>query len=363
MALSANRFPPALEAQFRATRLAALAEINSTTYGYVAGLVLLFSAWDWFVDPINWNQALVVRAAGAVVILASGFLQRVSARVDWAPAIAKARYAAAVLGVAGALAVLKDGYVVGVAGLVAVMLSGPYIAIDRRDLLMLNAVPLLGIAVIMIAAGLTRFAVINASVFITLAVAVSLLLARVFEASNRRAFLLEQELTHEARTDSLTGLCNRRALEEIAVAELARGTRNDTTLAVILCDVDYFKRINDRHGHGIGDRAICAVAERLLSVMREGEALGRWGGEEFLAVLPNTSAGPAGAVAERMRAAVEALPISMVPEIRVTVSLGVASVSGPHGNASDAWNAIVKAADDAMYRGKADGRNRVIVAS
>ncbi|MEO6066039.1 MAG: GGDEF domain-containing protein [Lysobacterales bacterium] len=363
MPFHTSRFPPSLEAQFRAARIAAQAEINGTTYWFVAGLVMLFSWWDWFVDPTNWKRALVVRTAGAAVVLASGIVQRVSGRPGWAPTIARVRHAAAVLAVAGALAVLKDGYIVGVAGLIAVMLSGPYIAIDRRDLLVLNAVPLFGTVAIMFFAGLDRFAIINASIFIALAVAVSLLLARVFEASNRRAFLLEQQLTREARTDSLTGLNNRRSLEAMAVTEIARSARDDAPLAVVLCDVDHFKRINDRHGHGIGDRAICAVAERLQSVMREGDALGRWGGEEFLAVLPNTSTRDAGAVAERMRSAVEALPISMVPEIRVTVSLGVAGLSGPHSSFGDAWNAIVKAADDAMYRGKTDGRNRVVVAS
>src|SRR5687768_11235612 len=257
------------EARFRQLRLQALAEINVQTFWLVAGLVMIFSRWDWYVDPANWWPAFLARSVGALVILATGLVQRLSGRVDWAARIAKVRFAAATVAVAGALAMLDRGFVVGIAGLVSVMLTGPYIAIDRRDLVVMNAVPLALIAAIMGAAGLDTFALVNSSVFITLALLVSLLLARVFEASNRRALALELLLTAEARTDALTGLRNRRALEEAAGAEVKRGTRTGTPLSVIICDIDHFKQVNDRHGHDVGDQVIRAVAELLASVARE----------------------------------------------------------------------------------------------
>lgn len=362
MTLAVKRFPPPLEAQFRAIRTAALAEINATTYWLVAFLVMVFALWDRFVDPGNWRSALGIRAAGAALILVSGVVQRVSGRVDWALGLARVRYATAVVAVAGALAVLERGYEVGIAGLVAVLLSGPYIAIDRRDLLVLNAVPLLGIGLVMHAAELDRFTVINSAIFVALALAISLLLARVFEASNRRGFLLEQDLMREARTDGLTGLLNRRALDEVARIELKRSARGGTPLSVILCDVDHFKLVSDRHGHAAGDRAIRAIADCLRGAVRETDALGRWGGEEFLAILPATDAHAAGLLAERMRSLVERADLPLDAALRVTLSLGVAQLA--HGDAAgaDPWGDLVKAADDAMYRAKAAGRNRVVVA-
>jgi diguanylate cyclase (GGDEF)-like protein len=346
------------EASFRAARLAALAQINVTTYPASAAMIMLFSWWDWFVDPVNWRTALAIRSAGSVVIVASGLVQHFSRRIDWAAAIARVRYTAGVLAVAGALAVLEQGYVVGVAGLIAVMLSGPYIALDRRDLLLLNVLPAIVIGAVMYAAGLDRFAVINAWVFIALAIAVSLLLARVFEAANRRTFALEQQLMREARTDALTGLLNRRALEEIAHLELRRSDRADTPMSVILCDIDHFKAVNDRDGHAAGDRVIRAVGERLRAELRETDTFGRWGGEEFIAILPATRVEAARVLAERMRAAIEHEPVGDRADLRVTVSLGIAERA-----AAGAWDVLVKAADDALYRAKAQGRNRVVVAT
>jgi diguanylate cyclase (GGDEF)-like protein len=349
------------EAAFRAQRVEALAQLNGETFWLVALLVLAFSGWDWFVDPRGWDQAFAIRCIGALVILATGLAQRFSGRVEWAPALSKTRFAAAVLAVAAALAVLDRGYLVGIAGLVAVLLSGPYIAIDRRDLMVMNAIPVAGTVIVMAVAGVDRFAAINAAIFIALALVVSLMLGRVFEASNRRAFALEQQLKREARTDALTGLRNRRALEEAAAAELKRAARTNTPLAVILGDVDHFKAINDKHGHDAGDRVIRAVGAHLTAVARESDSLGRWGGEEFLVILPGADEAAAVALAERMRAVIEAAPMPVPEGGRLTISLGVASL--PAGKADAwAWDRLLQRADRSMYRAKKEGRNRVVAA-
>jgi diguanylate cyclase (GGDEF)-like protein len=361
MGAGPGRFTAAAEEQFQASRRTALAEINVQTFWVVAILVMGFSWWDWYIDPGNWPLAFLIRAAGSSVILASGVVQHFSKRVDWAPAIAKIRYTAAVVAVAGALAVLEQGFLVGLAGLVAVLLAGPYIATDRRDLLVMNIVPLLAMGGIVHAAGLSRFVVVNALIFIALAVAVSMLLARVFEAANRSAFALEQELMREARTDALTGLRNRRALEEVADMEIKRCARTGAPLAVILGDIDRFKRVNDSHGHEVGDRVIQAVANHLLAVARETDVLGRWGGEEFLVILPDTNEAAAAAVAERMRAVIENAVIP-VPNLHVTISLGVADLGATLPTDPGRWADMVRRADNAMYRAKEAGRNRVLAA-
>ena len=356
-----GRFPEPLESQFQQSRRTALAEINTQTFWLVALLVMLFSLWDWYVDPVHWATAFAIRATGAAVILATGFLQGISRRVDWAPALAKIRFAASVVAVACALAVLDNGFLVGVAGLVSVLLAGPYIALDRRDLLLMNALPLAAVALIMYLAGIDRFAVVNSTIFLALSVAVSLLLARVFEYSNRRAFTLEQDLMREARTDSLTGLRNRRALEEAADAELKRSARSAAPISVIVCDIDHFKQINDRLGHDAGDRVIRAVAEQLSAVVRATDVLARWGGEEFLAILPQTHPAEAAILAERMRLVVQ--EAAMPAGTHVTISLGVAGLEGTGiPDLPARWDHVVRKADDAMYRAKAAGRNRVVAA-
>jgi diguanylate cyclase (GGDEF)-like protein len=355
-----RRFPAPYEAQFQAARRAALAEVNLTTFWIVALLVMGFSWWDWYVDPANWRSAFVIRSIGSIVILASGLVQRLTEKPDWAPMIAKVRFTAAVLAVAGALAVLDRGYLVGLAGLVAVFLAGPYIATDRRDLMVMNAIPLVATGVIMWAAGLDRFTVINSTIFILLAFATSLLLARVFEQANRSAFALAQELTREARTDALTGLRNRRALEESAETELKRCARTGMPLSVMLGDIDRFKRINDTHGHEVGDKVIKVVAEHLHAVARETDVLGRWGGEEFLLILPDTDERSAAAVAERVRMVIE--NGIMPAALNVTISLGVAGMEAGSVTDPSCWTGLVRRADDAMYRAKAAGRNRVVAA-
>lgn len=353
-------FTPDVEAQFRAQRATALADINATSFWFMAAMLLAFSAWDWFVDDRHWLTALAIRMVGAVIILAGGLTQRLSGRTEWAPLIAKIRFGACVCAIAGALAVLDNGYLVGCAGLVSVVLAGPYVSISRRDLLVLYAVPVTGTAIAMWAGGLDRFTVINTSVFLGMSLMVGLLLAGVLEKSNRYAFALEQALHREARTDSLTGIANRRALEEFGLADLRRARRTGKPTALILFDLDHFKRFNDEYGHETGDRIIRAVVDVLNPVMRAADCVGRWGGEEFLVILSQATGAQAEQLAERMRATLEEATLLESPAVKATISLGV-SAGEPSPGVDDAarWQALLKTADDALYRAKSAGRNRV----
>lgn len=329
--------------------------------GMAGSLILAFSAWDWYVDPSAWSRALVVRLAAVLLIATTGIVQRVSGSLRFAPLIGKVRFLGSILAVVGANAIVHDGFVVGLAGLAAAFQGGPYIVIDRRDYVALIAGPLLLTAVTMALTGVDRFAAVNAWVFIALTIGVGLMLARVFEATNRRAFALEQALKHEARTDALTGLPNRRAMEEFALAELRRQSRTGRSTAVIVCDIDHFKYVNDDRGHDVGDRTIRAVAERLASVIRAGDRVGRWGGEEFLAVLPETTHADAAKLAERMRLAVEHATGLADNAARVTISVGVASAtSGPNAPEPAVLERTLKSADRALYQAKASGRNRIV---
>jgi diguanylate cyclase (GGDEF)-like protein len=165
-----------------------------------------------------------------------------------------------------------------------------------------------------------------------------------------RAFRWTEEQASEARIDALTGLANRRALEEILAAEISRAHRFAHQLAVVLLDLDRFKEINDSFGHAAGDVMLRAVSRLLTSLARQGDTVARWGGEEFVVVLPETDLAGAQRFAERLRRTIEA---HAVGEMRTSASCGVATML-PEDNVEE----LLGAADQALYQAKSNGRNR-----
>lgn len=166
---------------------------------------------------------------------------------------------------------------------------------------------------------------------------------------------LYQELERQAMTDALTGIRNRRTLYEQATHALALAQRHARPLAVLLIDVDKFKQINDRYGHEAGDTALQLLAAALQRALRSEDLCGRLGGEEFVAVLPETDEAAARASAERLRRAVEQLAFDVhgVP-VPLRVSIGVALL-----RAGDDFAGLLRRADMAMYEAKNSGRNCV----
>jgi diguanylate cyclase (GGDEF)-like protein len=147
-------------------------------------------------------------------------------------------------------------------------------------------------------------------------------------------------------------------MQERGLLELKRAKRIAAPASLILCDVDHFKRINDRFGHEAGDAALRTMAKTLRAALRETDLIGRWGGEEFIAVLVETDAPTAREIAERMRAAVASLTFDALAE-RMTISLGVATQS-QIDDVPAAWEALLKDADRHLYRAKREGRDRVV---
>lgn len=169
---------------------------------------------------------------------------------------------------------------------------------------------------------------------------------------------LEQELRRLSTTDALTGLYNRRHLDATLSREFDRTARaGNPPLSIIMIDIDHFKKFNDTHGHDQGDRVLKAVALCLRDSLRQHDVPCRYGGEEFLAILPNTPGEGVGVVAERLRRTVEDL---VVDGLKVTISLGTATF--PELPAKNS-NKLVEAADGALYRSKEQGRNRVTAAT
>ena len=164
-------------------------------------------------------------------------------------------------------------------------------------------------------------------------------------------------ITELARRDPLTGLLNRRALEDLAAHEMARRQREVSPMAVAMADIDHFKCINDRFGHAVGDQVILALAERLRGCFRESNPVARWGGEEFLCLLPNTTVEEAAIAIQRFLAELRDCPIQTEQgPLQVSLTFGLAAVE-------DQLDPALKRADAALYRGKTRGGDRLVIAS
>ncbi len=183
-----------------------------------------------------------------------------------------------------------------------------------------------------------------------LALAALMLLTLLLARPLLRAFRWTEEQASEARIDSLTGLANRRALEEVLAAEISRAQRFTHQLAIVLLDLDRFKEINDSFGHAAGDVMLRAVSRLLTSLARQGDTVARWGGEEFVVVLPETDLAGAQRFAERLRRTIEA---QSVGDMKTSASCGVATML-PEDNVEE----LLRAADQALYQAKTNGRNR-----
>ena len=178
--------------------------------------------------------------------------------------------------------------------------------------------------------------------------------------ANENLSRLNQKLEQISNTDAMTNLANRRHFDETLAKEISRHSRQSIPLALIICDIDYFKQYNDTYGHQQGDKCLRQVANSIRKTSARGEDLvARYGGEEFAVILPNTNEEQASKIAEKIRAHVHDLGLShKTSEIsdHVSVSLGLASVIPDSGTT---MSDLIEDADRALYRAKRDGRNRV----
>ena len=190
------------------------------------------------------------------------------------------------------------------------------------------------------------------------------LIARV--ASGMRILRLEEELMQArvqmealAMHDGLTGLLNRRAIEEFAEAEFNMADRKKQAMSVILLDIDHFKNVNDRFGHKFGDVVLRQVAQTLKEDLRNYDRVGRWGGEEFLLILPDTELKDAVTVAERLRSKIAVVQITLEngETFSIHISLGTACTTGQFQSLAK----LIDAADQALYQAKQSGRDRICV--
>lgn len=176
------------------------------------------------------------------------------------------------------------------------------------------------------------------------------ILSSGYDVTDQRA--LEAKLDWQAHHDPLTGVYNRRRAETLMDAEIRRSRRYDHSFSLILFDIDHFKEVNDQFGHEVGDRILRELTRLVSNRLRDVDMLARWGGEEFLILLPETGKAGAQKIAEDLRSCVAGASFSQVPE--VTISLGTAELE-----AKDSGSTLTKKVDDALYAAKNGGRNQV----
>jgi diguanylate cyclase (GGDEF)-like protein len=175
----------------------------------------------------------------------------------------------------------------------------------------------------------------------------------------RKLIRAQEEIRFQASYDGLTGIWNRTAILNLLDRELQRGVRARTTTGVLMMDLDHFKKVNDEHGHLYGDAVLKEVSDRITRAVRSYDFVGRYGGEEFLAVLPDCSSDDLRTVAERIRRSVAEAPVcTETADMAMTVSIGGVATSNPTPDLE-----LLSAADSALYAAKRNGRNRVEIGS
>jgi len=191
------------------------------------------------------------------------------------------------------------------------------------------------------------------------------LMARV--ATGKRILDLEERLTESrdqlraiTMQDNLTGLLNRRAIYQYGEAEIDRAGRAGRPISLIMLDLDLFKSVNQRYGHMVGDEALCLLARTIAGNIRPSDSVGRWGGEEFLVVLPEATPAEAAALAEQLRASVAAAPLPLADRSQLDLRVSV-GVTGIASGSEQTLDMLIQQADQALYQAKENGRNRVSV--
>lgn len=373
---------PAREALFRRTMRAHDACQLRHALVVAAGLFLAFGLTDYSLLGSSHDFWLLLAMRCGVALM----LLLLALAVSHRPALAQAPLPvnlACLLGISGLLLTIPlrpDGILISLASLVAASMS-LYLFIPNRVPWMLagnaflmggllvamwlwstlpigilaNSLLLLGFVNLLCWMTVTRLHRLQRAQFASLADARSV--NRELAAELEERSTLERRLRHMARTDELTGIANRRHFFELAEQARGEAHRDGTPLSLCMVDIDHFKAINDRHGHAVGDLALRVVAARCQSVLRDGDHLGRYGGEEFVIALPQACSITAGGIAERIREAVSRQPLEINGVIlTLTVTLGISCVEPGEGSLDPG----LLRADRALYEGKARGRNCVV---
>lgn len=352
---SFGKLDPPEEREFGQALDRTLSEILPT-FGVVFGIgVLLWSAWDYWISPQDAPTTAALRLALVLLGSIGYFHWRGRIRVAWRWGLVYVTHTAAMILSAG---LLPDGLILALPAVTGAMFPLALVEPRLHRLAALVALPTLLFLVLGAAVLPARVFASSVLVFVAmlvLAAAVALAQGRLL----RRDFLSERVLTYSVRHDSLCGVLARGYLIELASHDLALARRYGHPLAIGMLDIDHFKRVNDTWGHPTGDALLREVSKACAGVLRASDYFGRFGGEEFVCVMPETDVAEALACAERMRRAVDAVRLETpTGVVRCTISIGVAELEPGHADIDE----LLAAADGALYRAKSNGRDRVELA-
>jgi len=324
--------------------------------GPVLGVfVVLFGAWDAWIDPAQAPTTLRVR----VVLVLLGMPAYAEGRLRWSvPLRCAIVYATHVGAMTVSAALLHDGLVLALPGLTGAMFVLALVE-PRPRRWAASALPSILLFLLLAMLELPGHLFLNCVLLYGISVPLAAGVALVTLALRRRAFAASQALLDAARYDSLTHALSRGYVTELALHDVALARRHGRPLAVAMLDIDHFKQVNDTYGHAVGDVVLRAMVAACKNCLRSSDYLGRIGGEEFVCVMPEAAADDAMTCAERIRKEVAATrtPTDAGP-LRVTVSIGVAVFDQAH----DTWDALLCAADAALYQAKNAGRDRIVLA-
>lgn len=314
--------------------------------------VILFGAWDYWIAPHQAGTTVLVRLS--LVLLGSAGYFRWGGRIPlaWRCALVYGTHTGAMI---LSSALLPDGLVLALPAITGAMF--PLALVEPRlhrlfALVLPPSLLFLVLGAVMLPPRIFASCVLVYAVMLALVLVLAMYQGRL----RRKDFLAERSLTWSVRHDSLCGILSRGYLLELAAHDVALARRYAHPLAVAMLDIDHFKRVNDTWGHPVGDMLLCAVSRACAAELRASDYLGRYGGEEFVCVMPETSEAEALACAERMRAAVGAVRLEAPSgPVQCTISIGVAALEPRHAGI----DALLAAADTALYRAKSGGRNRV----
>jgi len=326
-------------------------------------MVPLFQISDWWIGPVIqglWGYDLLMRLPPLMLALITLWLHYQRPHEHWPRIMAIALGVTIMLMTTGLLALhhLADTHAkdLMVRGLIMTTAAVAIVATAGiRDLAVIYGIPFAGLLILLASSGTDFGTSMGLMIHPLMMAVIGCIIAEVLFVSRVRAFKDRQKLHHNAMTDPLTALLNRRAMEGQLQVEHARSRRHHDTYALIMADLDLFKKVNDTHGHDVGDEVLRDLADRMRESVRLEDAIARWGGEEFLILLRATGGEEALIVAEKIRRKVNEKGFSTsITTLPITISLGVGVFAGDPDPSE-----VIKRADQALYRAKENGRDRV----
>lgn len=318
--------------------------------------VVLFHVWDHLIDPTQAKYALAVRLS----LVALGAIAYFQTRLTW-NALQRCGfvYWTHLSAIIMSEYLISDGFLYGLSGITACVFGVSILTYRIRTFLIILSVPSF-LFVFLLTKSFDVLLIINGLMMYLFSFLFALIILLVIRSFRQKNFLVEKKLLKLTRHDPLTGVFNRAYITELAEHAFLQAKRHHRPLAIAMLDIDKFKRINDIYGHDIGDIIIQSLSATSLKQLRQIDLFGRFGGEEFICILPETSEKDAFLCMERLRQKIaETIVETPNNDIQFTVSIGVAILTEEHEH----WLALLKSADIAMYKAKNSGRNCTILFS